>query len=114
MNQWYDLLGAAFEKMMGLIGGGYYEIEDPTEVYRHTERMYLAPERADGRHALFDEHISPQVYTRGITDFSGKYLADYVVDRIEVTLITEDEKEYRQAHGTFYNFIVDHGIVFGG
>ena len=154
MNQWYDLLCAAFDKTIGLIGGGYYEIEDltvttydsayrhmdrlgnrwgliifdechhlPGEAYSHAAQMCLAPyrlgltatpERADGRHALFDELIGPQVYTKGITDLAGEYLADYVVERIKVALTLEEEEEYRQARGTFYNFIVDHGIVLDG
>ncbi len=43
MNQWLDLLRAAFEKTIGLIGGGYYEIEGQTVTtydspYRHMNR----------------------------------------------------------------------------
>jgi len=37
-----------------------------------------------------------------------------VVERIKVTLTPEEEEEYRQARGTFYNFIVDHCIVSDG
>ena len=44
MNQWYDLLCAAFDKTIGLIGGGYYEIEYLTvttydSAYRHMDRL---------------------------------------------------------------------------
>ena len=44
MNQWYDLLCAAFGETVGLIGGGYYEIEDLTvttysSAYRHMDRL---------------------------------------------------------------------------
>ena len=154
MNQWYDLLCAAFGETIGLIGGGYYEIEDLTvttydSAYRHMDRlgnrwglvifdechhlpgatyshaaeMCLAPyrlgltatpERADGRHDRLDDLIGPQVYTKDITDLAGEYLADYVVERIKVTLTPEEEEQYRQARSTFYDFIVDHGIVLDG
>ena len=153
MNQWYDLLCAAFGETIGLIGGGYYEIEDltvttydsayrhmdrlgnrwglvifdechhlPGEVYSHAAEMCLAPYRvgltatpegADGRHELLDNLVGPQVYTKGITDLAGEYLANYVVERIKVAL-TPEEEEYRQARSTFYDFIVDHGIVLDG
>ena len=57
-----------FEETIGLIGGGYYEIEGLTEAYSDAAEMCLAPyrlgltatlERADGRRALFDELIGP-------------------------------------------------------
>ena len=37
-----------------------------------------------------------------------------MVERNKVTLTPEEEEEYRQARGTFYNFIVDYGIVLDG
>ena len=154
MNQWYDLLCAAFGEQIGLIGGGYYEIQDitvttydsaynhmdrlgnrwgliifdechhlPGEMYSHAAEMCLAPyrlgltatpERADGRHILLNELIGPQVYVKGIKELSGDYLADYVTERITVHLTPEEEEEYKQARGTFYNFVVDHGIVLDG
>ena len=44
MNQWYDLLCAAFGEQIGLIGGGYYEIQDITvttydSAYNHMDRL---------------------------------------------------------------------------
>ncbi len=154
MSQWYDLLCAAFGEQIGLIGGGYYEIQAitvttydsaynhmdrlgnrwgliifdechhlPGEMYSHAAEMCLAPyrlgltatpERADGRHVLLDELIGPQVYAKGIKELSGDYLADYVTERVTVHLTPEEEEEYKQARGTFYNFIVDHGIVLDG
>jgi superfamily II DNA or RNA helicase len=154
MNQWYDLLCAAFGEEVGLIGGSYYEIQEltvttyasayntmdrlgsrwglvifdechhlPGAMYSHAAEMCLAPyrlgltatpERSDGRHMLLDELIGPQVYAKGIKELAGDYLADYVVERIKVTLTPEEEEEYRQARSTFYNFVVDHGIVLDG
>ena len=95
----------------------------PGEVYSHAAEMCLAPyrlgltatpERADGREALLDTLIGPQVYAQGITELAGEYLSDYVVERLKVTLTSEEEEEYRQARSTFYDFIVDHGIVLDG
>ena len=154
MNQWYDLLCAAFGEQIGLIGGGYYEIQDitvttydsayshmdrlgnrwglvifdechhlPGEMYSHAAEMCLAPyrlgltatpERSDGRHALLDTLIGPQVYAKGIKELAGDYLADYVIERIKVTLTPQEEEEYRRARSTFSNFLIDHGIVLDG
>jgi superfamily II DNA or RNA helicase len=154
MNQWYDLLCAAFGEQVGLIGGGYYEPQDltvttydsayshmdrlgnrwglvifdechhlPGEMYSHAAEMCLAPnrlgltatpDRTDGRHLLLDTLIGPFVYTKGIKDLAGDYLAEYVVERIKVTLTPAEEEEYRRARGTFSNFLIDHGIVLDG
>ncbi|MBI3246553.1 MAG: DEAD/DEAH box helicase [Deltaproteobacteria bacterium] len=154
MNQWYDLLCAAFGEQVGLIGGGYYEIQDltvttydsaynhmdrlgnrwglvifdechhlPGEMYSHAAEMCLAPyrlgltatpERSDGRHLLLDELIGPLVYAKGIKELAGEYLAEYVTERVTVTLTSEEEAEYKRARGTFYDFVVDHGIVLDG
>lgn len=154
MNQWYDLLCAAFGEQVGLIGGGYYELQDltvttydsaynhmdrlgnrwglvifdechhlPGEMYSHAAEMCLAPyrlgltatpERSDGRHVLLEELIGPLVYLKGIKELAGEHLADYVTERVTVALTPEEETEYKQARGTFYNFVVDHGIVLDG
>src|SRR5262249_58850794 len=44
MGQWYDLLCAAFGEQIGLIGGGYYEVQDLTvttydSAYNHMDRL---------------------------------------------------------------------------
>jgi superfamily II DNA or RNA helicase len=154
MNQWYDLLCAAFGEQVGLIGGGYYEPHDltvttydsayshmdrlgnrwglvifdechhlPGEMYSHAAEMCLAPnrlgltatpDRTDGRHILLATLIGPPVYTKGIKDLAGDYLAEYVVEKIKVTLTPAEEEEYRHARGTFSNFLIDHGIVLDG
>lgn len=154
MNQWYDLLCAAFGEQVGLIGGGYYEPQDltvttydsayshmdrlgnrwglvifdechhlPGEMFSHAAEMCLAPyrlgltatpERADGRHVLLNDLIGPTVYAKGIKELAGEYLAEYVVERVTVSLTPEEQEEYKQARGAFYDFIVDHGIVLDG
>ncbi|MCS6925885.1 MAG: DEAD/DEAH box helicase family protein [Candidatus Binatia bacterium] len=95
----------------------------PGEMYSHAAEMCLAPyrlgltatpERTDGRHVLLDALIGPQVYTKGIKELAGDYLADYVIERITVTLTPEEQEEYRRARSTFTNFLIDHGIVLDG
>ena len=44
MNQWYNLLSKAFAIDVGLLGGGYHEIEDVTiatydSAFMHMERL---------------------------------------------------------------------------
>lgn len=44
MNQWYEVLSTAFDARVGLLGGGYHEIEDLTvstydSAYIHMERL---------------------------------------------------------------------------
>lgn len=65
MNQWYDLLTAAFAAEVGLLGGGYHELADLTvatydSAYRHLERY--------GNRfglAIFDEvhHLPGEMYS---------------------------------------------------
>ncbi len=55
MNQWYDILTSAFECPVGLLGGGYHEIEDITvSTY---DSAYLHLDRYGNRFGLviFDE-----------------------------------------------------------
>lgn len=55
MNQWYDLLCGSFERPVGILGGGYHEIEDLTvSTY---DSAYIHIERLGNRFALlvFDE-----------------------------------------------------------
>ncbi len=55
MNQWYEILSSSFQRSVGLLGGGYHEIEDITvSTY---DSAYLHMERLGGRFGLliFDE-----------------------------------------------------------
>jgi len=65
MNQWYDLLCAHFDQEVGVLGGGYHQVEELTvttydSAYLHMERY--------GNHfglILFDEvhHLPGEVYS---------------------------------------------------
>ncbi|MDP6702538.1 MAG: DEAD/DEAH box helicase, partial [Candidatus Latescibacteria bacterium] len=65
MNQWYDLLSQSFGIEVGLLGGGYHEIEDLTVATYDSAYMHMA--RLGNRWGLvvFDEvhHLPGQMYS---------------------------------------------------
>ena len=65
MNQWYDLLSKAFAIDVGLLGGGYHEIEDVTIAAYDSAFMHM--ERLGNRFGLivFDEvhHLPGEMYS---------------------------------------------------
>ena len=65
MNQWYDLLCSAFEVEVGLLGGGYHEIQDLTVATYDSAYMHM--ERYGNRFGLviFDEvhHLPGEMYS---------------------------------------------------
>lgn len=65
MNQWYDLLCAHFDLEVGLLGGGYHQLEELTVTTY--DSAYLHMERYGNRFGLllFDEvhHLPGEVYS---------------------------------------------------
>ena len=65
MNQWYDLLCQSFGVEIGLLGGGYHEIEDLTVATYDSAYMHM--ERLGNRWGLvvFDEvhHLPSEMYS---------------------------------------------------
>ena len=61
--------------------------------------LTATPERADGRHADFDELCGPIVYRKDIVDLSGGYLAPYETVRLTVELGPEDRRAHDEARG---------------
>jgi superfamily II DNA or RNA helicase len=55
LNQWYDILSAAFSRPIGVIGGGYHELEDITVTTYDSAHLHM--DRLGGRFGLvvFDE-----------------------------------------------------------
>ena len=153
MNQWYALLSQSFGIEVGLLGGGYHEIEDltvatydsaymhmerlgnrwglvvfdevhhlPGEMYSHAAEMCLAPyrlgltatpERADGQHIMLDSLVGPIAYERGIKELSGKYLAEYRVERRQVQMVAEERAHYEAARDEYQTFLSDKNIRLG-
>ena len=65
MNQWYDLLNHAFDAEIGLLGGGYHELQDVTAATYDSAYMHM--ERYGDRFGLiiFDEvhHLPGEMYS---------------------------------------------------
>lgn len=75
--------------------------------------LTATPERADGREALLDELIGPQVYGRSITELTGQYLSDYDVERIYVDLSPQEWHDYQEARAVYRDFVMRQGIRVG-
>lgn len=91
----------------------------PSEAYALAARFCLAPfrlgltatpERADGRDSLLTELIGPVVLRRDIVELSGKYLADYEVQPVEVELTPEERLVYDEARAVYRDFLRRAGI----
>ncbi len=65
MNQWYDLLTDAFGREVGILGGGYHEIDDLTVTTYDSAYMHM--DRYGNRFGMliFDEihHLPGQIYS---------------------------------------------------
>jgi superfamily II DNA or RNA helicase len=75
--------------------------------------LTATPERADGRHAEFDELCGPIVYRKDIVDLSGGsagYLAPYETVRLTVELGPEDRRAHDEARAVYRDFITRNGI----
>lgn len=64
LNQWYDILAAAFARKIGVLGGGYHEIEDITVTTYDSAHLHM--DRLGARFGLvvFDEchHLPSDAY----------------------------------------------------
>lgn len=67
-------------------------------------------ERADGREKLLDERVGPLVYSRGIKDLAGAYLADYDVETVFVDLTPEEAEAYSENRGLYKDFLYANSI----
>ena len=94
----------------------------PSPTYLHAAECAIAPfrlgltatlERTDGREALLDERVGPVVFTRGIRDLAGEYLAEYEVRSVSVALDPDEAERYRTLRETYRNFVSDMGIRMG-
>lgn len=72
--------------------------------------LTATPERQDGREVELGRLIGPIVYRRDIVEMSGRYLADYEVERVEVELSPEERAEYQAERGIYLDFVRAQGI----
>ncbi|HVU02240.1 MAG TPA: DEAD/DEAH box helicase family protein [Polyangiaceae bacterium] len=91
----------------------------PSEAYALAANQCLAPyrlglsatpERADGKDAMLVSLVGPTVYRKDILELSGRYLADYDVERIRVSLTAEERAEYAAERATYLEFLRAQGI----
>ncbi len=74
--------------------------------------LSATPERADGQEGRLQALIGPTVYRKDIVELSGRYLADYEVERIDVELTPEERREYDAERATYLEFVRSQGIRF--
>jgi superfamily II DNA or RNA helicase len=94
----------------------------PGETYSLAAELCLAPfrlgltatpERTDGRDQRLEELVGPIVYRRGISELSGEFLADYVVESIEIELGPDERAEYEAERAVYLGFVRSQGIRMG-
>jgi superfamily II DNA or RNA helicase len=74
--------------------------------------LSATPERTDGLTERLDVLIGPCVYRKDIVELSGRYLADYEVERIDVELTLEERSEYEAERAIYLDFVRSQGIRF--
>jgi superfamily II DNA or RNA helicase len=74
--------------------------------------LTATPERADGLTERLDALIGPTVYRKDIVELSGRYLADYEVERIDVELTVDERQEYEAERAIYLEFVRNQGIRF--
>lgn len=74
--------------------------------------LSATPERADGLTDRLEALIGPIVYRKDIVELSGRYLADYEVERIDVELTEDERREYDAERAVYLDFVRSQGIRF--
>jgi superfamily II DNA or RNA helicase len=94
----------------------------PSEGYKYAAEFAIAPfrlglsatpERADGNNSMLEELVGAFVYRLEAQQLAGEYLADYVVERIEVDLSEEESDLYKKERDVFRAFTRAKNIAFG-
>jgi superfamily II DNA or RNA helicase len=74
--------------------------------------LSATPERADGLSSRLEQLIGPILYRKDIVELSGRYLADYEVERIDVELTEAERREYDAERAVYLDFVRSQGIRF--
>ncbi|MET0754207.1 MAG: DEAD/DEAH box helicase family protein, partial [Pyrinomonadaceae bacterium] len=94
----------------------------PGEGYKYAAEFAIAPfrlgltatpERSDTGETMLEELIGKFVYRLEAQQLAGEYLADYVVERVEVDLSEEERAEYSRTRAIFRDFTRAKNIPFG-
>lgn len=72
--------------------------------------LTATPERADNAHEHLDRLIGPVVYRREIGQLKGRFLAEYTVETLYVSLNEADRARYEAAREHYRGFLRDQGI----
>jgi len=94
----------------------------PSEGYKYAAEFAIAPfrlglsatpDRADGNDSLLEEIVGKFVYRLEAQELAGEYLADYIVERIEVDLTGAERDLYARERDIFRAFTRAQNISFG-
>jgi superfamily II DNA or RNA helicase len=72
--------------------------------------LTATPERADEAHVHLDRLVGPIVYRREISQLRGRFLADYHVETLHVSLSDEERARYDACREVYRGFLRDNGI----
>lgn len=94
----------------------------PSEGYKYAAEFAIAPfrlglsatpERGDGADELLEEIIGGFVYRLEAQQLAGEYLADYIVERIEVDLSDEERQAYQRERAIYTDFKRRKNLPYG-
>lgn len=94
----------------------------PSEGYKYAAEFAIAPfrlglsatpERADGDDSLLEELVGKFVHRLEAQELAGEYLADYIIERIEVDLSDAESETYKRERDIFRAFVRAKNIPFG-
>ena len=94
----------------------------PSEGYKYAAEFAIAPfrlglsatpERGDGADELLEEIVGKFVYRLEAQELAGEYLADYIVERIEVDLSDEERHEYSRERAIYTDFKRRKNLPYG-
>ena len=94
----------------------------PGEGYKYAAEFAIAPfrlglsatpERGDEGDALLQEIVGEFVYRLEAQELAGEYLADYVVERIEVELSEAERREYQKERAIYTDFKRRKNLPYG-
>lgn len=93
--------------------GGTYQLAAECCIAPFRLGLTATLERADGREALLETLIGPEVYRKDIGELSGSYLAEYETERIEIELSAEERSEYESEREIYLAFVRSNAIRMG-
>jgi len=99
-----------FDEVHHLASPGYMQI---AEMYIAPYRMGLTAtyERSDQRHALLPLLVGDPVYSIAVEELTGKHLAPYTYEKVQVELTPEEQRVYDAEMDVFKRYLRERRIV---